>query len=505
MKEKSLIIQDRFLQLVLLCFIFSCASLFFSTGKLFGGVIKIETSVAGCQIHLEGKKIGDTDASGKLILPDIPTGIYTIQASKTGYKIATESVSIDDLVHTVRFRMATTSNQDPANSNVLIDGNITGVTVFVDGRARGITGTDGRTSLYIPPGKHRIEFRLAGYRPPQIQELIVDDLIQKISFYMLPETAKPTSSKEPISSAMLFLLITFILAIIAIIGTMIYLVKSGNKKALFYNRYMVHSIIGRGGMATIYRAKDIKTNKIVALKIMDPALIRDRDLLKKFLREGESIQKLNTNFPQAPIVKVFEYGRETGTTNGRPFIAMEYLPGMDLLQHLKKRGKLTIGEVKGIIQEVLRALEAAHSQGIYHRDLSPDNIIISDGRGGNLVKLIDFGVARHEYTAVGTLDGSITGKPPYMSPEQCRGQKVDARSDIYSLGIIFYTLLTGTPPFFATNPLEVMKKHESDPVPPLPSSIPKDISRLVYRMLEKNPAKRFPNAIGAMQALQAIG
>ena len=133
----------------------------------------------------------------------------------------------------------------------------------------------------------------------------------------------------------------------AIFGTILFLVWTGRKKSLFYDRYIIHAIIGRGGMATIYRAKDIKTNKIVALKIMDPALTRDPDLLKKFLREGEAIQRLNTSYPQAPIVKVFGYGREFSKTNGRPFIAMEFLPGKDLLQHIKKTRKIYIRRSQG--------------------------------------------------------------------------------------------------------------------------------------------------------------
>jgi serine/threonine-protein kinase len=254
-------------------------------------------------------------------------------------------------------------------------------------------------------------------------------------------------------------------------------------------------------MATVYRAKDRQTGRLVALKVMDPGLARDLDLLKKFLREGEVLRTLNTKHPEAPIVRVVDFGRESGRTNGRPFIAMELLQGRDALSYLQGRGRLSAEEAKGIVRQVLTALAAAHAEGVYHRDLSPDNILVTDGHAHG-IRLIDFGVARHEYTSAGTLDGSITGKPPYMSPEQCRGGKVDGRSDLYSLGVVFYTLLAGKPPFVAVNPLEVMKMHESEPVPPLPGDVPKGVAVIVYKMLEKEPDRRYPSAETVRKALE---
>jgi len=290
---------------------------------------------------------------------------------------------------------------------------------------------------------------------------------------------------------LLSLLIVVLLVALMAVAVRFFFQPSGQR--LLHGRYRLQGVIGRGGMATVYKAEDIQSRRPLALKIMEGNLLHDRDLARKFLQEGEAVLALNHKFPKAPIVRVYEYGREHNSPAGRPFIAMEYLNGNTLLWHLEKRGKLTIGEARRIVQAVLTALDVAHSQGIYHRDVAPDNIIILNERGENMVRLIDFGVARHEYVSVGTLDGSIMGKPPYMSPEQCKGERVDGRSDIYSLGVVFYTLLRGKPPFISKNPLEVMRKHEREPVPPLPPEIPPDVAGVVYRMLEKNPGTRYRN------------
>lgn len=463
-------------------------------GVVLAGSLKIVTRVSRCDIYLNDIKKGASDENGNFLISDLEPGSYSVEVVKQGYERDSKTVNVSDLVELVEFDLKTSSGE--SNPNLILDGNIAGVTVFVDGRPAGITGDDAKLSLSISSGAHKIEFRLDGYQHPPPVLIEAEETIKKISFTM--------ESIGEGSADLMLLFWVLVLATASILGVIIYLLLSRNKDSLFHNRYLLRGVIGRGGMSTIYRAKDKSNNKIVALKVMDPVLTRDPDLLKKFLREGESVQMLNQMYPSAPIVKVFEYGRELGRTNGRPFIAMEYLAGKDLLAYLHHHGKLTIGETKGIILEVLRALQAAHSQGIYHRDLAPDNIIIGDDKGHNIIHLIDFGVARHEYTSAGTLDGSITGKPPYMSPEQCHGLKVDGRSDIYSLGIIFYTLLTGAPPFVSQNPLEVMRKHESEPVPPLPESIPADVATVVYQMLEKDPSKRFANVSSLMQVLQGI-
>ena len=249
----------------------------------------------------------------------------------------------------------------------------------------------------------------------------------------------------------------------------------------------------------------MKDKNEIALKILDDRLLRDRDLIHKFSREGSGLSLLNKKFHDAPIVKIYRYGRENSAPYGRPFIAMELIKGPSLLDLINRKKNFSLSYSINLIKHVAHALSAAHALGIYHRDVSPDNIIIvRNNPNFPLIKLIDFGVAKHEYVDVGTLDGTISGKPPYMSPEQCRGEKVDGRSDIYSLGIIFYTMLTGDPPFASKNPLEVMYLHEHKPMPPLPIHVPERIRKIVSKMLEKQKAKRYQTIKGLIEDLNKL-
>jgi serine/threonine protein kinase len=143
-----------------------------------------------------------------------------------------------------------------------------------------------------------------------------------------------------------------------------------------------------------------------------------------------------------------------------------------------------------VTKQIAVALSAAHVNDIYHRDVKPENVLIVDRSSTLRIRLIDFGVARHNYVPYATMDGSLLGTPPYMSPEQGEGKAVDERSDIYSLGILAYALLTGEPPFVDENPLTVLKMHQEDPAPSLPDHIPAPVAELLFWMLEKDPSQR---------------
>lgn len=271
-----------------------------------------------------------------------------------------------------------------------------------------------------------------------------------------------------------------------------------------FDNYEIVNFIKRGGMATVFEAINVKTKDKVALKIMHESLMDDNDLVEKFLREGDILEKLNRKFPNSPIVKVFRHSRENNETNGRPFIALELVNGVDLDSFLVNN-RPTIAQTVFIVKNVLYALRVAHSEGILHRDISPGNVMI-DINNGKIqdVKIIDFGVAKNEYMNKNTPDSSIHGKPPFMSPEQCRNEKLDKRSDIYSLGILFYTLLVGQPPFISKNPLEVMSMHQTDKYPPLPDNFSNDIKNIVNNLLEKDIISRYQNADEVLTDLETL-
>lgn len=281
-----------------------------------------------------------------------------------------------------------------------------------------------------------------------------------------------------------------------------------------FDSYLIRDFIKSGGMASIYKAIDTKTGKKVALKILNRNLIKNSDLVTKFLNEGDTIEKLqNDNYGKTdyPIVRITRHSRENNKENGTPFLALEYIDGIDLqdfLIELKKKSlKLSVADSTRIILEVSKALSIIHKRKIWFRDLSPDNImLLYNDKGINKekikIKLIDFGVAKFEYMPPDSLGGALFGKPQYMSPEQCNSQPIDGRSDIYSLGINYFTLLTGNPPFTGNNPIEVIQKHINNAFPKLPSNIPEDITKIIYRMVNKEPNLRYQSIDEVITELQ---
>lgn len=309
-----------------------------------------------------------------------------------------------------------------------------------------------------------------------------------------------------------FVLQIVILFIVLVLAILIFLIikkkskragKSGLDSGSVFDSFNILSFIKRGGMSSVYKATNIKTGDVVALKIMHESLMEDSDLVDKFLREGDILEQLNRKYPDAPIVKVYRNSRENNSPNGRPFIALELVEGIDL-DNVIATQNLSIEHSVEIIRNILFALKCAHKEGILHRDISPGNIMVNFV-GGQLssIKVIDFGVAKNEYMNKHTPDSSIHGKPPFMSPEQCRNEKLDNRTDLYSLGVLFFTLITGSPPFMSKNPLEVMSMHQNDDLPPLPDSLPADVKMIIMKLLEKDPANRYQTADSVLKDLNA--
>jgi tetratricopeptide (TPR) repeat protein len=251
-------------------------------------------------------------------------------------------------------------------------------------------------------------------------------------------------------------------------------------------RYQIVKLLGEGGMGAVYRAHDQELDRVVALKVIRPDLARNAQVLQRFKQELILARQIT----HRNIIRIFDLGQAEGTR----FITMEFIEGEDLSGILAHRGKLPAPEAAGIIAQVARGLEAAHSEGVVHRDLKPQNIMM-DAQGK--ASVMDFGIARSMDASNMTRTGALMGTPTYMSPEQAQGQKVDARSDIYALGIIFYELLTGKPPFEADNPMAtlVRRLHEK-PKPPtdVEPAIPKVLNDLVLKMLGTKPEERYQSA-----------
>lgn len=293
------------------------------------------------------------------------------------------------------------------------------------------------------------------------------------------------------------LTLIFIIMVLAVLGMVLALSRKMPTSSIRFGNYIFLEMIGKGGMAAIYSTKNRILKKTVAVKMLDRALMRDRDLVYKFLKEGENIAKINNEFPGSPVVRVLEYSHPA--SNGPYFISMEYLKGSTLWWILNSKKTLTLKAKLYIIKEIARALHCSHTLKIYHRDVSPDNIFVN----GNIITLIDFGIAKQEFSDYRTMDGRIVGKPYYMSPEQCSGKVVDGKSDIYSLGVVLFYLLEGNHPYESSNPVELMKMHQEWPVPEVVHNISSDLRNLLYLMLSKDPDSR-PDALEVIKQLNNL-
>jgi eukaryotic-like serine/threonine-protein kinase len=258
-------------------------------------------------------------------------------------------------------------------------------------------------------------------------------------------------------------------------------------------RYLIKRVIGEGGMGVVYEAEQRmgSATRTVAVKTLLPWLSRDPSVRSRFYREGGTVAQLE----HPNTVRVYDFGE----SDGRLYIAMEYVRGESLTSVIE-RGPIAAARVEQIVRQVCSALEEAHQQGIIHRDLKPDNIVLSQRSGeSNFVKVLDFGIAAHTGPTAKrqtklTQQGTVLGTPPYMSPEQLSGESVDSRSDVYSLGVISYEMLTGKLPFEADTPLQWAHKHMTERPRPLTTvtdrPIPPEMEQAVLRALAKRPSDR---------------
>ncbi len=263
-------------------------------------------------------------------------------------------------------------------------------------------------------------------------------------------------------------------------------------------KFRILAAIAEGGMGRIYRGEQLPLGRPVAVKVLHAAYIdsaTDPAFQKRFFLEASILSKL-----QHPnIVTVFDYGRIEGSDDESCFMAMEYLPGDTLSQRLKDDGAFAPQHAVRVIRDIARGLREAHKAGIVHRDLKPGNLmLLRDEDGGELVKILDFGLVKvleRDGREDLTQDNSLLGSPRYMAPEQILMETVDARADLYALGVIFFQLLTGKVPFEATTSVQILMKTVHDPVPPMAErvpgiEVPASIERLVRRCLEKKPDDR---------------
>jgi serine/threonine-protein kinase len=268
--------------------------------------------------------------------------------------------------------------------------------------------------------------------------------------------------------------------------------------------YHILDLISVGGMGRVYRAQQSALGRTVAVKIIHPHLLADENSALRFMTEARAASQLN--HPNS--VSVFDFGR---TDDGQPYLVMEFLRGKDLARVAYEEGPLAFARIVDVLRQVLLALGEAHDLGIIHRDLKPENIILEPlRRGGDFVKVVDFGLAKlraDTQTPSVTSPGIVCGTPDYMAPEQGRGDVLDGRSDLYAVGVILFQLLTGRLPFRAENPTQVVMMHLTVPVPDprqiAPErAIPDSLVEVVMKSLAKEPARRYQDALELADAMK---
>ena len=251
---------------------------------------------------------------------------------------------------------------------------------------------------------------------------------------------------------------------------------------LIAGRYELEELVGSGGMSNVFRAHDRLLERTVALKILHEQYTRDEDYVERFRREARAVAQLT----HPNIVTVIDRGEQ----DGRQFIVFEYVDGENL-KELSARGPLDVREAIGLALQVARALSFAHARGLVHRDVKPQNVLLNDD---GQAKVTDFGIARSLDVHGVTQTGTVLGTSDYIAPEQARGQKVDPKTDIYSLGVVLYELLTGEVPFSGDNFVAVAMRHVSEPPPSVLEhrpDCPVRVDLAIQRAMAKDPADRF--------------
>ena len=262
------------------------------------------------------------------------------------------------------------------------------------------------------------------------------------------------------------------------------------------DRYEILKTIGEGGMANVYLGHDTILDRNVAIKVLRGDLSNDEKFVRRFQREALSASSLS----HPNIVEIYDVGEDDGDY----FIAMEYVPGNNLKQLLKKRGNLTVHEVVDIMQQITSAMSVAHDNMIIHRDLKPQNILIMDD---GVIKITDFGIAMALNGTQLTQTNSAMGSVHYFPPEQASGKGATLKSDVYSLGIMMFELLTGELPFKGDTAVEIALKHLKEPVPSVKSinpNIPQSVENVIICATAKNPKNRYNNANEMYQDLLTV-
>jgi hypothetical protein len=523
------------------------------------GNLLVETNVAGALVSIDGEAMGETGPGGQIFVSGVEPGRHRVVVEKEGYGSASSTVVYDGtgLDRTTRLQLAegggaapSASGDDsgtitagagipdsiaasfpsmgtpgPAEPTLVVDAGVAGATVRVNDSIRGRTGRNGRLRVPVDTGRYRVAARKEGLLPAQATARVgpAEERTLRLNLQQQGPSG-PTSLVLFLVLSLLGLggiVAVFVLVISGTGGPVVRWLQRtlGVSRRTRYrlarwvrhplqdrtpfDRYYLIRELRSGEFATVYLADDPERRQRVRLRILDDPYAGDEDHAASFLEGGRILQRLHEAAPDSPIVTAYRCGREHGADDGRPFLALEYFQGRTLMTYTKEQGALDVDEALAIVRQICVGLRTAHENGVPHGHLTPANIIVAHAPPPPTITLTGFGDRGHRYTTEILTDGYPGSTTSYLSPEKFEHGRSTWQSDMYAVGMLFYKMVTGTPPFVHENPVRIVEMHKEEPPPDLPERVPSTIKPVFYRMVSKDPDRR-PTAKNVISTLDLI-
>jgi hypothetical protein len=522
------------------------------------GNLLVETNVPGALVSLDGEEIGETGPGGQIFVSGVGPGQHRVVAQKDGYGSASTMVVYDEtgLDRTTQLRLAeragdatpstdvrpsitagagipdsviasfpSMADAETGASALIVEAGVPGAAVRVNDSLRGRTGRSGALRVPVDTGQYRVAAEKDGRMPAQATVRVEPGETRTLRLDL------PRQGLGGATFLVLFLVLSLlglggivVLFVLAISGTGGPLVRwlrttLGVTRRMQYrlarwvrhpfqdrerfDRYALIRELRSGEFATVYLADDPERRQRVRLRVLDDPYAQDPDHAESFLKGGRLLQQLRAVEPDAPIVTAYRCDRENGADEGRPFLALEYFVGTTLISHIKKQGPLDVDQAISIVRQICVGLRAAHENDIPHGHLTPANIILTHAGPPLNIKLTGFGDRSHKYTTQILTDGYPVSTTSYLSPEKFEDGRGTWQSDMYAVGMLFYKMVTGSPPFIHKNPVRIVEMHKDEPPPDLPERVPSTLQPVFYRMVSKDPSRR-PTAKNVVSTLDLI-